>query len=378
MIPVYCPSLTPESLRYAQEALKSGWISSVGKFTELAEAELCRRLGVRHAILVSNGTTAGHLMIRCLRQFHPDVRRFIVPNNVFVAAWNSVLYEFPASALCPIDANVSTWNANYVDDPSLGSANSEDTCFLVVHNLGNTVNVPEIQRRFPRALVCEDACESIFGSYEGRSAGAAAYMSCLSFFGNKNITCGEGGAVLTNCDRAAAAVRRMKGQGQGATRYLHEELGFNYRMTNVHAAILLGQLERWDELRDKKARIFRIYRERLGHVPNLVFQEVVQGTVHSDWMCGIRIVGLGAYHVAADVFRRAGIETRPMFYPISDHGHLRGISCEESVARLLQRECVILPSGPELSDEELETVASVTERICREIGDLNLVAQCGG
>ena len=367
MIPVYSPCLTRDSLRYAREALDSGWISSIGQFTELAEVELSRRLGVRHAILLSNGTTAGHLLVRCVRQFHPRVRKFIVPNNVFVAAWNAILYEFEVSSLHPLDANIRTWNADYLDDPSLADANSEDTCFMVVHNLGNTVNVPMIQRRFPRALVCEDACESIFGSYEGQSAGTAAYASTLSFFGNKNITCGEGGALLTNCDLTAAAVRLMKGQGQGSTRYLHEELGFNYRMTNLQAGILLGQLERWEELREKKVRLFHLYHDRLQHVPNLEFQEAEPGTEPSRWMFGVRIVGLRSYGAAADRYRRAGIETRPMFYPISSHGHLKDVSCDAAVATLLNQECVILPSWPGLTEAQIEHIANVTEKVCQEV-----------
>lgn len=367
MIPVYVPSLPPESLRHAREALDSGWVSSLGRYTEAAERELARRLGVRHAILVANGTVAGHLMTRCIRRLHPEVRRFIVPNNVFVAAWNAILYEWPSSALVPLDARLSTWNADYLDDPALRDADRGDTCFMVVHNLGNTVDVPAIRRRFPRALVCEDACESAFGSYGGRPAGSAGYMASMSFFSNKNISCGEGGAVLTDCDESAAAIRLMKGQGQGATRYLHEELGFNYRMTNVQAALLLGQLERWDSLMERKRSLFEGYRARLSGLPGLSFQESEPGTEPSRWMFGVRIAGLGCHEDAARIYRQAGIETRPMFFPIRRHGHLREVACEEQNAETLHCECVILPSWPDLSEGQLDLIARTTERVCESV-----------
>jgi perosamine synthetase len=367
MIPIYRPSLPRESLRHAYEALDSGWVSSLGKYTQMVEGELARRLGVKHAIVVSNGTVAGHLMARCIRRFYPGVRRFIVPNNVFVAAWNSILYEWPSSALNPLDTNLATWNADYLEDPALEGANSADTCFLVVHNLGNTVNVPAVRRRFPKALVCEDACESAFGTYEGRAAGTAGFVSTLSFFSNKNISCGEGGAVLTDSDEAAAAVRLMKGQGQGSTRYLHEELGFNFRMTNVQAALLLGQLERWDEIKEKKRLLFNTYRSRLAGLPGVTFQESDADTEPSRWMFGIRVDGLQSYERAATIYAQEGVETRPMFFPIHRHGHLRGMSQHHKHAEQLHRECVILPSWPDLSPNEIETVARATERLCESV-----------
>jgi perosamine synthetase len=367
MIPVYSPSLTEHSLRYAHEALSSGWVSSVGRFTDMAEAELAKRIGVRHAILVCNGTVAGHLMVRCIKRRYPHISRFIVPNNVFVAAWNAILYEYPMSSLVPLDANASTWNADYLSDPLLESANAEDVCFMVVHNLGNTVNVPAVKERYTKALVCEDACESVFGSYEGSPAGTASFMSTLSFFGNKNVTCGEGGAVLTNCDESAAAVRLMKGQGQSDTRYLHSEIGYNYRMTNLHAAVLLGQLERWDELCERKARLFNTYRERLCGVPNLLFQQPEPNTLPSNWMFGVRIRGLPSYAAAAAVFAEQAIETRPLFFPITRHGHLRHVACSSSTAALLHQECVVLPSWPDLSEAQIDRIVRVTEDVARAV-----------
>jgi perosamine synthetase len=303
-------------------------------------------------------------MSRCIRRFHPGIRRFIVPNNVFVAAWNAILYEWPVSALSPLDAHPETWNANFDAEDLASNPPGADTCILAVHNLGNTINVPALRKRFPSALVCEDACESMFGTYEGRPAGSAGFMSTMSFFSNKNISCGEGGAVLTNDDDAARLVRLMKGQGQGSTRYLHTELGFNYRMTNVQAALLLGQLELWDEIRSKKKALFRAYHERLGGHPMVSLQTTEAHTEHSQWMFGIRIRGLPDYQSAAVEFRRAGVETRPMFYPIGHHGHLQTLRRQHPVAEALHRECVILPSWPGMSQANVDQVCEAVDRVC--------------
>lgn len=361
MIPVYKPYLPPDSLRHAQHALATGWVSSLGEYTERAEMALAERLGVKHAILVSNGTVAGHLMSRCVKRFFPQVRRFLVPNNVFVAAWNALLYEWPVSALVPVDADLRTWNADYSSiDPS---QYGPETCILAVHNLGNVINVPALRKRFPRCLICEDACETAFGSYEGQPAGSSSFMATYSFFSNKNISCGEGGAVLTNDDEAARFVRLLKGQGQGPTRYLHTELGYNYRMTNVQAALLLGQLELWDDIRAMKRALFRAYSDRLAGSAHVRLQAEEPGTVHSNWMFGIRVPGLPGYEAAAEEFSAAGIETRSMFFPIDRHSHLREVGGHNANAETLHRECLSLPSWPGLSDSQIDHVCSVVERL---------------
>jgi len=367
MIPVYQPYLPPQSIRHARQALESGWVSWVGEYAEQAEAILAERLGVRHAILVSNGTAAGHLISRCIRQFHPEIRRFVVPNNVFVAAWNGLLYEYPVSALMPVDAHLESWNANL--DEALGDDLGPDTCILAVHNLGNIINVPALQRRFPNTLVCEDACESVFGSYEGKPAGSMGWMSSISFFSNKNISCGEGGAVLTNDDEAAKFVRLLKGQGQGPTRYLHTELGYNYRMSNVQAGLLLGQLERWDEIYKRKRDLFEAYAQRLGGHPGVALQRCEPFTQHSNWMFGVRILGLQDHGRAVAEFQRAGVETRRMFFPIHRHGHLQSLQGEHAVAELLHRECLILPSWPALTEVQIDHVCGVVEQVCTTVAE---------
>ncbi|MFM7725406.1 MAG: DegT/DnrJ/EryC1/StrS family aminotransferase, partial [Flavobacteriales bacterium] len=141
---------------------------------------------------VNNGTCATHMLALGLRYKYPHIKRLLVPNNVYVAAWNSFLYS-GGFELVPVDADIDTWN---MDAELIGSA-ARDTALLVVHNLGNIFHVPAIQERYPDLLVVEDACEGLFGKYGESHAGTRSVMGSVSFFGNKTITSGEGGAVFT-------------------------------------------------------------------------------------------------------------------------------------------------------------------------------------
>ncbi|MFM9027031.1 MAG: DegT/DnrJ/EryC1/StrS family aminotransferase, partial [Bacteroidota bacterium] len=156
MLPIYQPYLPKECLRYAHEALESTWISSQGVFIDRAKERLKDLVDSRYVILVNNGTCATHMLALGLHFKYPHVKKLLVPNNVYVAAWNSFLYS-GGFELIPVDADLNTWNmdAGMIGEPG------DDTALLVVHNLGNIVNVPAIQRKYPRLLIVEDACEGL-------------------------------------------------------------------------------------------------------------------------------------------------------------------------------------------------------------------------
>ena len=155
----------------------------------------------------------------------------------------------------------------------------------------------------------------------------------------------------------------IHGQGQRAgTKYIHDNLGYNYRMTNIQAAILLGQLEVLPEILERKNSIFEMYREGFSSMSGISFQTIDSDTSPSHWMMAVRIDGTSCYEESMEFLGSCGIETRPMFYPISAHKHLEGFSNqkEEIVAERLNRECVILPSFPELHEKEvLQIIDSV-------------------
>jgi len=365
MIPIYKPYLPKESLKYAYDAIETGWISSIGEYKNIASNKLSKILNVKHCLLLSNGTVATHLLIKAIKYRYPKANKVIVPNNVYIAAYNSILFDgINDFKIYPVDANLFTWNADY---SKLPIEPDENTVFLVVHNLGNIVNVPSLKQKYPKSIFIEDNCEGIFGEYESKMSGTESFCSSLSFFGNKNITTGEGGAILTNDTDLFKYLSKLQGQGQTETRFIHDVLGYNYRMTNIHAAILLGQMDIYEEIKTKKIKIFNMYKEYLKGVDGVYFQMEEIGCSHSLWMFGVRIEGNKSYMNAKNIFESAGIETRPMFYPITRHKHLQHIECIDTNAIKLNNECIILPSYPELKDIEIEYICDIVKRYSKEM-----------
>jgi|15BtaG_2_1085339.scaffolds.fasta_scaffold01537_7 perosamine synthetase len=350
-IPIYKPYFPEGSLRYAHDAIDSTWVSSSGKYIELATNRLKEVLKVEHLQLVNNGTSATHLIIKSLLFKNPNIKKVIVPNNVYVAAWNAMLYE--GVELIPIDADEASWNINL---NKLPRELSNDTAICLVNNIGGIINTPNLVRRYGIEKIIEDNCEGFMGMHEESYSGTKSLASSISFFGNKTITSGEGGAVILSDGELLEYVNSLHGQGQcRGTRYIHDKMAYNYRMTNVQAAILLGQLEILPDIVNKKENIFNIYRERFSNLNGVEIQKINENTVHSNWMMGIRITGNDNYESAKAYLSNKGIDTRPMFYPMSSHRHLKEYSNpdDENVAKILSKECLLLPSFPELKNEEI-------------------------
>lgn len=368
MIPVYKPYLPSSALRYAHDAIDSTWLSSHGKYLTMVEEKLQELLGVKYVLPLNNGTSACHLLAKCLstKQKKNEV---IVPDNVYVAAWNAFLFDFNYE-LFAVECNLATWN---YDLEKLNQAIKlhPDAAVLIVHNVGNIINVPELKRKYPDTSFVEDNCEGFLGTYEGLFSGTACYASAISFFGNKNITSGEGGAFVTNDESAYLFAKCVYGQGQSDKRFVHKELGYNYRMTNVQAAILLGQLEVMPDILDMKAKVFDNYRVALNNREDVFIQKQAANTEHSNWMLGIRVPDNKSYVKAEAYFKDNDIEIRPMFYPINAHTHLVNNSVvsygECANAETLNRECFILPSYPELTIGEQVHIIKVLNNYIRSV-----------
>ena len=354
MIPIYKPYLPKESLRYAHDAIDSTWISSSGKYIEQASEHLKNILDVKNVLLTNNGTSANHLMVRSLLFRNKNIKKIIVPNNVYVAAWNPILYE--GLILEPMETCIDTWN---MDLNKLPDKLPEDTAILVVHNIGNIINVLKLIEKYGKDKIIEDNCEGFLGRYGRYMSGTKSLASSISFFANKNITSGEGGAFITNDDDIYENAIIEHGQGQKiGTRYVHDRLGYNYRMTNVQAAILLGQLESINEIMLLKNKVFERYRLGLEGEESIIFQKIENDTMHSNWMFSLRIGGMKCYDEVRDYLFRNGIETRPMFYPMSAHNHLLEFSNNEREisAGIISKESFIIPSFPELENREIDYI----------------------
>jgi perosamine synthetase len=367
MIPIYQPYLPPSCLNFAHDAIDSTWLSSQGKYLPLITEKLQELLGVKYVLPTNNGTTACHLMAKCVAE-KKHLYEVIVPNNVYVAAWNAFLFDFNFDVHA-IEADLATWNID-LQELDAAIARHPRAVVLIVHNVGNIINVPALQRQYPDTVFVEDNCEGFLGKYEGVQSGSASFVSAISFFGNKNITCGEGGAFLTNDEETYHFAKTTHSQGQSEQRFVHDKLGYNYRMTNIQAALLYGQLQILPDILEMKQRVFDKYRQALKNREDILIQLPPPNTEHANWMMGVRIPGHKNYQTAELYFKSHGIEIRPMFYPISAHDHLNKnyvvswTSCDNAIT--LNEECFVLPSYPGLSNEEQSHILQTLENYLKD------------
>lgn len=364
MLPVYKPYLPKHSLRHAHEAIDSGWISSQGKYACEVEDILKDKNKSKYVILTNSGTSATHLLSIGLKHKYPELDTLIVPNGVYVAAWNSFMmsedYDIRVAEM-----NSRTWNSNYIEAINR-EYNLKDFCshldhsrtigVLIVHNIGNIVNVPEVKKELNRRgletfIFVEDNCEGFLGSYNDKPSGTSCLASSVSFFGNKNITSGEGGCVFTDDEDVYLHLNSVKNHGHVSKNYIFNKLGYNYRMTNVQAALLLGQLEILEEIQERKRIIFDLYRKELSGVSELELQEIENGTEPSNWMFAIKCKNNKAIELQLHLYRNK-IDSRSMFPPINLHKHLQSFP-DDKIATEIYNSVIMLPSFPELRRDEI-------------------------
>lgn len=367
MIPVYQPYITELSIKYATEALGSTWISSKGKFINDCEIALRNFLKAKNVILTSNGTVATHMLSLALQFKHPSIKTIVTSNNSYVAAVNSFLYDRQYSIEL-IDADLKTWN---MSSKNLLErfADRNDIAVLAVHNMGNIIDIPSLKMKMKNAIFVEDACEAFSGRYHDKHAGTESFASSFSFFGNKTITCGEGGAVVIDDDETFQYLRSVYSQGTTNTskKFLHDHLGYNYRMTNVQAAILLGQLESVNEILEKKNDVFSFYEKNLSDIGET--QQIDKNTSHSKWMFGIKIDSAKSFEESDEFFKNAGVEIRPMFRSLRDHPYLNKQPVkfgDDTNARLIHEKTIVIPSYPSLTSDQLNHIVETVKQFSKE------------
>jgi perosamine synthetase len=357
-IPVYKPWLTALERDYVLDCLDSTWISSKGSYIQRFESEFAKHIGVRHAVAVCNGTVAVHLTLLGLGVGPGD--EVIVPTLTFIASVNPIVYCGATPVF--VDCDPLTWQMDPADvSRKIGPRTK---AILVVHLYGHPADMDALSRLAEQAgvRIIEDCAEAIGTRIDGRHVGTFGDISAFSLFGNKTITTGEGGMVVTNRDDLYDLVVRLKGQGLAANRvYWHDIIGYNYRMTNICAAIGCAQMERIQKIVDRKIDLANRYRKRLGHIKGVSFHECHDPRfIHSYWMVSV-LVRHGARDRIMAFMREKGVETRPVFSPIHQmpmYQHHRA-SCP--VADGLGERGINLPSWPMLSDGEMDRVVNALE-----------------
>jgi perosamine synthetase len=359
-IPVYQPSLSGNEKKYVNECLESTWISSKGKFIQEFEDKFADYTGIKYATSVCNGTVALHLALVALGIGSGD--EVIVPTLTYIASVNAIAYTGAVPVF--VDSLEDTWQMNPED--VIQKITSRTRAIMVVHLYGHPCDMDEITTIAKKhgLFIIED-CSEAFGSlYKGRHVGKFCDVATFSFFGNKTITTGEGGMVVTDDETLHNRVFRFKGQGLALHReYWHDIIGYNYRMTNICAAIGLAQLEQADKFIKKKRLIAEWYKKYLHGIPVTV-QGEYGDVVHSYWMVSILTEKPDQRDSLRKILSDAGIETRPLFYPVHTMPMYASRFQRHPIAENLGWRGINLPSWPDLHRDQ---VKYITDKIRKAI-----------
>jgi perosamine synthetase len=316
-IPVAAPDLSGNEEAYVGEAIRSSWISSTGPFVERFEREFAAVSGTSTALGVCNGTVALHLSLLALGVRPGD--EVIVPALTYVATANVVRYVGGEPVF--VDVDPATW---CLDPAKLEDSITRRTRGIIaVHLYGHPADMDAINRvaGIHGLWVVEDAAEAHFATYKGRPVGGLADIAAFSFYGNKLITSGEGGAVTVSDPRLELRARTLRGQGMDPSRrYYFPVTGYNFRLTNVACAILCAQIERRDAIVDRRRGIFDTYRSGLAGIPGIGFQPVAEWAVPAPWLFCITVDPNAYGRTRDELVERLdaeGIETRPFFIPLN-------------------------------------------------------------
>lgn len=362
------PSLSKLEERYVKDALKSGFISgTTGRYIKEFEEGFAKFCRTEFSVSCNSGTAALQLAVRTAGIKEGD--EVIVPTFTSIATILCVIYAGATPVL--IDSRKDTW---CMDESLLESKITHRTkAVMPVHIYGHPVKMDTVMKIAKKhsLIVIEDAAEAHGGMFDGKPVGSIGQMGCFSFYGNKILTTGEGGMVTTSNAEYAAKMRSLRNLAFGdAKRYIHTDLGYNYRMTNIQAAIGLGQLQRADELISKKRAMAATYNKALAEVKGVHTPVELPWAKNVYWMYGILLderFRMGRDQLMAALYER-GIDTRSFFVPLHKLPmfHALGLFKEDShpVSEMLGRNGLYLPSGANLKKSEILY-------ICKTIKDLS-------
>jgi len=375
-IPLSEPVLRGREGEYVGSCITTGWVSSVGAFVDRFEHDLAAYLAMPHAVATVNGTAALHVALLLVGVEPGD--EVLVPTLTFVAPVNAVRYAGAQPVFVDAEATYGQMNVAQVEE--FLTRKCERTgevvrnrvtgrpvrAILPVHVVGHPVDLEPLAalaKRFQLPLV-EDATESLGTSWRGQRAGSWGDVACLSFNGNKIMTTGGGGMILTRNQAWAARARYLTTQAKDdPVEYVHHEVGYNYRLTNIQAAFGCAQMEALAGYVQRRREIHALYLKHLGQHPGLQFQGEAEGVKSNCWLTTVRVdattFGMTARELR-DKLKAARIEARPLWQP----GHLSpahqdAVKLPCPVAEGLYQNCLSLPSCSSSSDADIERVISV-------------------
>jgi perosamine synthetase len=371
MIPVNKIHIHPRDIELVNECLNAGWISSEGPIVREFENRMAEWVGRKYGVAVSSGTAALDIAVKALEIGPGD--EVILPTFTIISCATAIIRSGAKPVL--VDADPLTWNMQV--DSVANKISSKTRAVMAVHTYGLPVDMTSLLSlcNEKNIKVIEDAAELIGQTHRGRACGSFGDISILSFYANKHVTTGEGGMVLTDDHTLAERSRSCRNLCfEPHRRFVHEDLGWNYRMTSLQAALGVSQLERLDEVVAKKRSIGRRYAEQLSETPGLQLP-IIQDSSSENifWVFGVVLtedVSIKA-DVVMEQLKQRGIETRPFFWPLHRQPVLKrmGLFLEETypVAEHIANRGFYLPSGSDTTTDEIDMCADALREILRNI-----------
>ncbi|MBL4652382.1 MAG: LegC family aminotransferase [Flavobacteriales bacterium] len=368
MIPLSVPNLSGKEWEYIKECLDTNWVSSVGSFVDRFESEFAEHVGSKHAISVVNGTSALHISLQLSGvQQHDYV---IVPNITFIASLNSIKYCGAKPILVDIDPN--TWQMDLVllrkfleekthqksGNCYLKSDNKKVTAVMPVHVLGNLCNMNklmQIAKEFSLKVI-EDSTESLGSYFENQHSGTFGGFGCFSFNGNKIMTTGGGGMIVTNDADLAQKAKHITTQAKSDKfEYIHDEIGYNYRLVNVLAAMGVAQLEQVPDFIKAKQKIAKKYKAGLQNIDGISFQTVESGVIANNWLFTI---SSSKQKELIEHLLNSDIQVRPLWKPMNQLEMFVNdlYVTEKDISNKIYANCISLPCSTNLGGQEQDFV----------------------
>jgi len=370
-IPVCEPFLNGNELKYVTEVVTSGWISSSGSYVKEFEEAFARYCGVKYGIAVCNGTVALHLAVVAAGIKPGD--EVIIPDFTMVSTAFCLCYAGAKPVF--VDAEPLSWNMD--PDRIEEKITSRTRAIMPVSIFGHPCDMERIHALAKRhnLMVIEDAAESHGAEYKGRKTGNLTEITAFSFFANKNLTTGEGGMVVTDNEalyKKCVYYKNVCFPLDGPRNYRHEDIGFNYRMSNLHAALGVAQVEKADEYRDLRIRNGLLYRKYLQGIPGITLQGTKPDVVHVFWMNGV-LVDPARYGRSRDELmlhlQQKGVETRLFFFGMHRQPSLLKYGCDGGgnypVTDTLTRNGFYLPSSSSLREEQIRYISDAIREFRR-------------
>ena len=362
--PIMQPLLNGNELAYISDCINTGWISSQGAYVRRFEKEFAEFCGAQYPVAVSNGTVALHLALAALDIKSGD--EVIVPDLTFAASINAIIYTGATPVI--VDVDKTTWTISIADIEK--NITPRTKAIMPVHLYGHSSHMDEIMAiaKKHNLLVVEDAAEAIGGKYKNKHVGVFGDAATFSFFGNKTITTGEGGMVFFKDKKAydKAVILRDHGMSK-EKKYWHDFVGFNYRMTNLQAAIGCAQLERINEFVSAKRKLADFYNKILGEIGCFVLPPQEDWAVNGYWLYTALLkkdAGISRNELM-DKMLKNGVETRPAFYPLHQMPPYKNYPTKSSFenADYISEQGISFPSSVNITEQELENIKQALQHI---------------